>query len=128
MQPRLAAEQAKRLLEELKRAVAKEDCWSCDCLQGFIAQLVLDAVEGVTKLTGPLRVPTAGMHGCLGCDPCPPAAAYAAYLGQSRDAAPNGEGIGDHKRLASPRGSARNGSGKSAQNEGPVRWFQRRRK
>ena len=67
-------------IERLRQAVRHEQCWTCDCLQGFLTQLELDAGEDVGDLTAPLKVPAEAMHGCLGCDPCPPGQVYADYL------------------------------------------------
>ncbi len=76
----LTAEDVRRFLEKLPQAVIRDDCRTCDCLQGFVVQLELDAEEDVSALTGGWRAPREQMHHCLGCDPCPPGAAYAAYL------------------------------------------------
>lgn len=80
MRQGLSMNDVKDCLDRLKELVSKDDCWSCDCLQGFLVRLELDSVEDVTSLTSPLKVPTERMHGCLGCDPCPPGEAFAEYL------------------------------------------------
>ena len=49
MQRVLSTDDVMGLLHELKWAVSKETCWSCDCLQGSVAQLELDAGKGVTR-------------------------------------------------------------------------------
>ncbi len=76
----LSRTQVQAVLERLQRVVRHDPCWSCDCLQGLLTQLELDAGEDVTDLTARLKVPRDRMHGCLGCDPCPPGAVYADYL------------------------------------------------
>lgn len=76
----LSRADAARRLDKARQAVPKDACWSCDCFQGFLTQLELDAAEDVTDLTDPLKVPREQMHGCLGCDPCPPGEAYSQYL------------------------------------------------
>ena len=68
------------VLAELEGAVVKEACWTCDCLQGLLTQLELDAGEDVDGLTGPLKVSREAMHGCLGCEPCPPGEVYSSYI------------------------------------------------
>jgi hypothetical protein len=76
----LTRDNVRRLLEDLERHVPRDECRSCDCLQGFLKQLELNAAEDVRDLLAPHVVPRDTMHGCLGCDPCPPGAAYADYL------------------------------------------------
>jgi len=76
----LSTEEVEAMLTALRKAVGREECWSCDCLQGFLIQLEMDAEPSAAELTEPLKVPSAQMHGCLGCDPCPPGAAFADYL------------------------------------------------
>ena len=76
----ISRKQTIETLEKLRACVRHEPCWTCDCLQGLLTELELDADEDVSDLTAPLKVPSAEMHGCLGCDPCPPGQAYADYL------------------------------------------------
>jgi hypothetical protein len=80
MKRKPSADDVKILLQELRASVPRAECWSCDCLQGLVVQLELDAGDDVAHLTHPLRVPRSQMHGCLGCAPCPPASAFAKYL------------------------------------------------
>jgi hypothetical protein len=80
MEQSLTAKEAEAFLARLKESIIKEECWSCDCLQGFIVQIELDATEDVTHLTAPFVVPKEKMHTCLGCDPCPPGAIYSHYI------------------------------------------------
>ncbi len=80
MERDLTAKEVKALLVRLKESVEKEECWSCDCLQGLITQIELDATEDVTHLTAPFVVDKENMHPCLGCDPCPPGALFADYI------------------------------------------------
>ena len=76
----MAAKDVGALLADLRKAARREECWSCDCLQGFLTQLEMDAEPAAAEVIGPLKVPSTKMHGCLGCDPCPPGAAFADYL------------------------------------------------
>ncbi len=76
----LAVDDVRSLLEKLRRSAIREECWSCDCFQGFITQLELDAADDVKNLTDCMKVTHDEMHGCLGCDPCPPAVVFAEYL------------------------------------------------
>jgi len=76
----LSAEDVEGLLAVLRKVTRREECWRCDCLQGFLTQLEMDAEPSAVALIEPLKVPSTRMHGCLGCDPCPPGAAFADYL------------------------------------------------
>ena len=83
----LSVEDVEGLLAALRKAMQREECGHCDCLQGFLTQLELDAEPAAAALIEPLKVPSSQMHGCLGCDPCPPGAAFADYLrGHSQSA------------------------------------------
>ena len=83
----LTGKDVEALLAVLRKAVLRTECWPCDCLQGFLTQLELDAEPAAAALIESRKVPSAQMHGCLGCDPCPPGAAFADYLrGQSQSA------------------------------------------
>ena len=76
----MTPEEAQRLLNELERAAEREACWSCQCLQGFITQLELDAAEDSKPFLETYEVRRERLHGCLGCHPCPPAELYTQYL------------------------------------------------
>jgi len=68
------------VLAELLEQLPRPECRTCDCFQGFITQVELDAETDISAMTNPLKVESAKMHACLGCDPCPPAEAFARYL------------------------------------------------
>jgi len=80
MSRRLTPEEVRALLDRLRAAMPIPECRTCECLQGFVTQIRLDADPAGAPLTAPLTVPSAEMHPCLGCDPCPPAAMFADYL------------------------------------------------
>ncbi len=80
MERDLTAKNVRALLERLKESVEKEECRSCDCLQGLITQIELDATEDVKHLTAPFVISNEKMHPCLGCDPCPPGVIFAEYI------------------------------------------------
>ncbi len=63
----------------LKASVVREECWTCDCLQGLLAQIELDCPEAAEMLSS-LKVPTGEMHGCMGCDPCLPGEIFSDYI------------------------------------------------
>ena len=88
MERKLRLEEVERSLEELRASAQKDECWSCDCLQGFLCQLELDAGEEVAELTVSLKVPPSQMHGCLGCQPCPPGEIVARYIRWQKDLNP----------------------------------------
>jgi hypothetical protein len=76
----LTPDEAKRLLDKLERVAEMEACWSCECLQGFITQLELDAADDFKPFLETYEVRHERLHGCLGCRPCAPADLYAEYL------------------------------------------------
>lgn len=75
----LPARQVKQLIVRLEGAAEQEACWSCECLQGFITQLELDAAADAKGLLEMYEVRREKLHGCLGCDPCPPGDLFAEY-------------------------------------------------
>jgi hypothetical protein len=82
---RLAREEIEGLLERLERTAPSRECGTCECLQGFIAQLTLDAADDARPLLEGYKVDASHMHGCLGCEPCPPAEIFAEYLMRKRN-------------------------------------------
>lgn len=80
MSNQLSTRDVEAMLLALKKSVRREECFTCDCLQGFLTQLEMDAEPAAAELIESLKVPSAQMHGCLGCDPCPPGQVYADYL------------------------------------------------
>ena len=76
----LTAGQARKFLGQLELATTREACWSCECLQGFLTQLELDATEEAKMFLEVYKVRPERLHGCLGCEPCPPADLFATYL------------------------------------------------
>lgn len=80
MADKLTREEVVRRVAEVAATAQQTTCRTCDCFQGYLVQLELDACEDVADITGPLRVPREEMHGCLGCDPCPPGSHYSDYL------------------------------------------------
>ena len=73
MPVKLYLDEAKDLVENLKRSMIRDECKDCECLQGVLVQIEIAADEDVSEITGPLKVSAEQMHSCLGCDPCPPA-------------------------------------------------------
>ncbi len=85
-QERLSKEEVAGLLAQLQQASSRDECWSCECLQGFIAQLELDAAEGGKAMLEKDKVDPSQLHGGLGCEPCAPAEMFAEYLMRKREA------------------------------------------
>jgi len=77
----MGAKGIKELVEELKGSVIREECRTCECFQGFIAQLEMD-FENILPDADlhDMKVEPEKMHCCLGCSPCPPADVYSRYL------------------------------------------------
>jgi hypothetical protein len=69
----------------LLKKLPRKECRTCDCLQGFLTQLEIDAQEDISDITEPLKVPGKKMHGCLGCDPCPPGATFSKYIRKGKN-------------------------------------------
>jgi hypothetical protein len=82
---RLTTKEIQALLKRLQEEVPRRECWSCECLQGFIAQLEHDAVEKAGPLLAEYKRPPKEIEACLGCEPCPPADIFAEYLVRKRE-------------------------------------------
>lgn len=83
-QKRLTKEDVEALLQRLEQEVPHQDCWSCECLQGFIAQLELDAADDAKPLLVKHKAVPKNVQACRGCEPCPPAEIFAEYLVRRR--------------------------------------------
>ena len=81
----LTREDVEALLDRLKVDVPRQECWCCECLQGFLAQLRLDAVPEAKPLLASYRLTTVEVHPSLSCEPCPPADRFAEYLIRRRE-------------------------------------------
>jgi hypothetical protein len=60
---KVTADQVRTMLEALRAAIEREECWTCDCMQGFLTQLELDAEQGAKEMLDPLKVSRTQMHG-----------------------------------------------------------------
>ncbi len=76
----LSKSETARILRKLKESAPLEECLTCECFQGLIAQLEVDAPFDISELAASLQVADSDLHKCLGCDPCPPADVYTEYL------------------------------------------------
>lgn len=76
----LSTVKVEMLLTELKASLTRPECRTCECFQGFLAQLEGDCEPAALPLIQSMEVADAQLHACLGCDPCPPADVYTRYL------------------------------------------------
>jgi hypothetical protein len=83
-QGKLTKAQVEAFLMRLNKEAPRPECRLCECMQGFLAQLELDAAEDAKPLAAGQRTSTRKTHRCLGCEPCPPAAIFAEYLMRKR--------------------------------------------
>jgi hypothetical protein len=82
----LTAVEVGSILKWLTSALPHAACQTCECFQGFLVQLLIDADQEAARLIASHRVERGAMHGCLGCDPCPPGDQYADYRADRRGA------------------------------------------
>lgn len=80
MNDQLTRNDVDRMVRDSVAGLPRDECRTCDCFQGFLTQLEIDAEEDVSVILCPHKEVKEKMHGCLGCDPCPPGAAFADYL------------------------------------------------
>ena len=72
--------QIEKYCKKIREFAIKNECLTCECLQGFISQLLMDfRKEDVSKLKKCLK-DKRFVYSCLGCDPCPPGEFFAEYL------------------------------------------------
>jgi hypothetical protein len=77
---KLTNEEIADLLNKSLNSFRHEECATCECYLGYLAQLEIDADQEGRQFIQeniPLKEEA---HSCLGCDPCPPGILYAAYL------------------------------------------------
>jgi hypothetical protein len=70
----------KSLLERHIQSAIKNECWTCECFQGFITQLEIDSTIDIYNLVDLFKIVDENLHKCLGCKPCPPADLFTEYL------------------------------------------------
>jgi hypothetical protein len=84
-QGKLTTAQVEAFLLRLRKEDPRPECWSCECLQGFLTRLELDATEGARAILVEYKRSPGQTHSYPGCESCPPAAIFAEYLMQKRD-------------------------------------------
>ena len=75
------------MLDELAQSLEKDECRTCECLQGYLAQLGLDAAEDAAAPLDAWKVTPDAMHECLGCFPCIPGKIHTTYLRKAQSGA-----------------------------------------
>lgn len=82
---RLTKEEVRALLARLEEREKRPECWCCECLQGFIAQLESDAEDDARPLLAPYKRAPADVQRCQSCEHCVPAEIFAEYLVRRRE-------------------------------------------
>jgi len=74
-------------VSEIKDYLAKaeftfrhQECATCECYLGYVAQLEIDADQDGRSYLKEYKLANDQIHSCLGCDPCPPGTLHANYL------------------------------------------------
>ena len=80
MDSKLESATVRSALRELEAVLPHDACHTCECMQGFLAQLRMDADDEAGALILPWLAPRGQVHSCLGCAPCPPGDQFAASL------------------------------------------------
>lgn len=66
----LTRDQVVGMSEKLRACVRHEPCWTCDCLQGFLMQLELDADQDVSDMTDEFKMALRQLGGTKSSDSC----------------------------------------------------------
>ena len=84
MSERLSNSQVMALVKNAVDSFPHEECETCECFLGYIAQLELDS-DGMSRDSlKQYRPDREAVHTCLGCDPCPPGDHFAEYIRENR--------------------------------------------
>lgn len=76
----LTINKVSEIINKAENCFRHEECATCECYLGFIAQLELDGDEEIGYFLAAYKPPREEIHACLGCDPCPPGILYSDYL------------------------------------------------
>jgi hypothetical protein len=81
---KLTAQEVEALLTRLRKEIPRPECWLCECVQGFLARLELDAAEDAKSMLVEYKRSAEQTKPSPGCESCPPAAIFAEYLVRKR--------------------------------------------
>lgn len=76
----LSLSKVKEYLEKAEFSFRHEECESCECYLGYIAQLQIDSGPEANEYLKRYKLARDEIHSCLGCDPCPPGILFTNYL------------------------------------------------
>ena len=76
------------LIDKAQSSFRQEECSTCECYLGYIAQLELDGDQGIQEYLAEIKPSKDEIHACLGCDPCSPGILYSDYLRKKSDQLP----------------------------------------
>ena len=76
----LSVSDVKEIIREAEESFRHEDCKTCECYLGYIAQLKIDSDQEAKEFIEGYMPERKQIHSCLGCDPCPPGVLYTTYL------------------------------------------------
>jgi hypothetical protein len=77
---RLAESQVRDLISSAVESFPLEQCDTCECFLGYVAQLEMDSDASSRQYLRGFAKDRVEIHSCLGCDPCPPSDHFARYL------------------------------------------------
>ena len=76
----LSVSDLKGYLNKAEESFRHEDCRTCECYLGYLAQLEIDSDEEGREILKDHKPAREEIHACLGCDPCAPGILYTNYL------------------------------------------------
>ena len=80
MNKTLSVSEIKELIRNAELSFRHEECRTCECYLGYVAQLEIDSTPDGRVFLKDYKPPREEVHSCLGCDPCAPGILYANYL------------------------------------------------
>ena len=82
---KLTREQVSGWIQKAEDNFRHEDCATCECYLGFLAQMEIDGDQEARDYLSKHKPARDEIHACLGCDPCPPGILYSDYLRKRSD-------------------------------------------
>ena len=80
MSRQLSVSEIRDFLTEAEETFRHDECKTCECFLGYIAQLEIDSGPDGRAFLQEYQNPQGEIHTCLGCDPCSPGILYSNYL------------------------------------------------